>query len=434
MSKPNSDGTQKSGLGSVWIVLLSLMLAFTLRELLVEITDLPFQSVRVLWLSIRIFDIEDYVWILQFVVFLLLIMRFFAGAFRFHEEAVELDNRPEFEGRAFGSVFNLIMTFLLFSLFFVGANQVFSADLIYVVIFLIHAVDTIWFLVTIYYFKFLMKLSWKEPMVYPASRFLAISLITMAVMFVLVWFPQQDPMLTLETRFDVKLAVLGFLFLIGIADFLLMKDFYIHPKKWRAELQSDYRPRVYLAGPEVFLRNQSEIGESKRAICQTFGLYGVFPIDDTVPEADSKEENAFTISEQNERKMGDCDVIVANMTPFRGPSMDVGTAYEMGYMRGRGKLVLAYSNEGEDYFSRVKKIYNSKINERDGSGEYEDQNGMLIENFGLIDNLMLDGAVRASGSRIEVHPTGKDEKFLSMDAFECCVAKAANILKKRTSS
>ena len=38
--------------------------------------------------------------------------------------------------------------------------------------------------------------------------------------------------------------------------------------------------RVYLAGPEVFLSNAREIGVRKRAICERYGLVGVFPGDE----------------------------------------------------------------------------------------------------------------------------------------------------------
>ena len=43
--------------------------------------------------------------------------------------------------------------------------------------------------------------------------------------------------------------------------------------------------------------------------------------------------------------MDAADAIIANLTPFRGPSADAGTVYELGYMAGRGKLCLAYSND-----------------------------------------------------------------------------------------
>ena len=43
--------------------------------------------------------------------------------------------------------------------------------------------------------------------------------------------------------------------------------------------------------------------------------------------------------------MDQADVIIANLTPFRGPSADAGTVYELGYMLGKGdRLCLGYSN------------------------------------------------------------------------------------------
>jgi nucleoside 2-deoxyribosyltransferase len=35
--------------------------------------------------------------------------------------------------------------------------------------------------------------------------------------------------------------------------------------------------------------------------------------------------------------MQQCDLAIAQLTPFRGVSMDVGTAVELGYMHARGK-------------------------------------------------------------------------------------------------
>ena len=41
--------------------------------------------------------------------------------------------------------------------------------------------------------------------------------------------------------------------------------------------QPTKRPRVYLAGPDVFVANAKEIGESLKKICVEAGLEGVFP-------------------------------------------------------------------------------------------------------------------------------------------------------------
>lgn len=50
--------------------------------------------------------------------------------------------------------------------------------------------------------------------------------------------------------------------------------------------------------------------------------------------------------------MLDADAIVANLTPFRGPSADAGTVYELGFMSGRIKPSFGYSNVPGSYFDR----------------------------------------------------------------------------------
>src|ERR1041384_7723346 len=87
--------------------------------------------------------------------------------------------------------------------------------------------------------------------------------------------------------------------------------------------------KIYLAGPDVFLPDAIKIGRRKAAICARHGVSGLYPLDNTV------------------------DLIIANLTPFRGPSADAGTVYELGYMAGRDKLCFAYSNDPADYAERV---------------------------------------------------------------------------------
>ena len=41
--------------------------------------------------------------------------------------------------------------------------------------------------------------------------------------------------------------------------------------------------------------------------------------------------------------MRSCDLLIANLTPFRGVSMDSGTAFEVGFMRALGRPVLGYT-------------------------------------------------------------------------------------------
>jgi len=113
--------------------------------------------------------------------------------------------------------------------------------------------------------------------------------------------------------------------------------------------------KIYLAGPDVFLPDAIEIGRRKVDICARHGLTGLYPLDNAVDLAASSA--SLEIFKGNEAMMDAADAIIANLTPFRGPSADAGTVYELGYAAGRGKFCLAYSNDPTPYRDRVARIY-----------------------------------------------------------------------------
>jgi nucleoside 2-deoxyribosyltransferase len=43
--------------------------------------------------------------------------------------------------------------------------------------------------------------------------------------------------------------------------------------------------------------------------------------------------------------------MIVNLTPFRGPSADVGSAYEMGFMRALGRPIFAYSHDARPFLA-----------------------------------------------------------------------------------
>jgi len=187
--------------------------------------------------------------------------------------------------------------------------------------------------------------------------------------------------------------------------------------------------RIYLAGPEVFLINAREIGARKRAICERHGLAGVFPGDEeapcdpTLPSA----EQGLAVSRAMERVMHGCDAMIVNLTPFRGPSADVGSAYEMGFMRALGRPIFAYSNDGRPFLDRVAAFCGGAMRQRP-SGEHEDADGMAIEPFTLHDNLMLAGGIIASGGCLVTESALHTDRYTSLTAFERCVINAAAAL------
>jgi nucleoside 2-deoxyribosyltransferase len=165
--------------------------------------------------------------------------------------------------------------------------------------------------------------------------------------------------------------------------------------------------RVYLAGPDVFHPDAVTLGQRKKELCAQFGLVGVFPLDN---ELDLQRLNphaqGMAIFHANTKLMDECDAVIANMTPFRGPSCDPGTAYEIGYMRGLGKAVLAYSNTSTPFTDRSTGL-----------------DSQTIEKFDMVDNLMLDGAVVASGFDIITHDA--QDLFTDLTAFTECVKRLA---------
>lgn len=177
--------------------------------------------------------------------------------------------------------------------------------------------------------------------------------------------------------------------------------------------------KIYLAGPEVFLREAVEIADRKKAICAAYGLCGLFPLDAGLDLSGLEPQAAgLAIYEANIALIEAADACIANVTPFRGPSLDPGTAYEIGHMRGLGKPVFAYSNAAGDFAQRTR-AHCGVSGERDGEG-------LLIEDFGLTDNLMIDGAVFQAGYGVEQQ--ADDAGFAGLAAFEICVRRAAAVL------
>lgn len=185
-------------------------------------------------------------------------------------------------------------------------------------------------------------------------------------------------------------------------------------------------PRVYLAGPEVFLPNAREVGLAKVASCAVAGLTGLFPLDQALDvEGLSKLEQARRIAWANEDLMRSADALIANLTPFRGVSMDCGTAFEVGFMRALGRPVFGYTTSGEDYRGRVERFRRDAGRWRDG-----DHAKTFVEDFGLAENLMVDIAIRETGAAPVRSGAGEMELF-DLGAFEACLAVAAPLLFSR---
>jgi nucleoside 2-deoxyribosyltransferase len=192
------------------------------------------------------------------------------------------------------------------------------------------------------------------------------------------------------------------------------------------------RPKVYLAGPEVFLRNAVEAGAIKAEICARHGLDGRYPLDAQLDLGGLElAERAYAIFRANEGLIRSCHAVIANLTPFRGVGVDTGTAYEVGFMRGLGKPVFGYSNSHLSFFERIARWDSKPLKARpdaDPTMGFEDSDRMGVEQFGLAENLMIDRAVHDSGGVIVQAKVKRAVRYTDLTAFEDCVIRAASIL------
>ena len=143
-------------------------------------------------------------------------------------------------------------------------------------------------------------------------------------------------------------------------------------------------PKVYLAGPGVFRPDAKAFGLALKDKCARVGLQGCFPLDNDVTGR-TPAKTAAAIFRTNVALIDASRAILADISPFRGPNMDPGTAWEIGYGVAKGLPIYAWSTDPADLFTRTER----KVGARDPSQRGYDVDGWSIENFGLAENLMI---------------------------------------------
>jgi nucleoside 2-deoxyribosyltransferase len=185
--------------------------------------------------------------------------------------------------------------------------------------------------------------------------------------------------------------------------------------------------RVYLAGPDVFLPEPILWLERKKAICAGFGLTGVSPLDALADEplAWSALPEWRRIALRNEAHIRGCDALIANLTPFRGPSADSGTVFEVGFGRALGLKLFGYAMVATPFLDRTL-AYLDGAAEQAQDGSWWDPDGLQIEQFGLFDNLMIEGGIHGSGGALLC--ANQDGRWRDLRLFEQCVRTAADAM------
>jgi len=157
--------------------------------------------------------------------------------------------------------------------------------------------------------------------------------------------------------------------------------------------------KIYLAGPDVFLPDALAVGRKKQEICRQFGFEGLFPLDQHL----AGEPSGTDIFRADMALMREADIGLFNLSPFRGPSADPGTVFELGMMMAMGKRVFGYRNTDLLYHQRVQ------------------DDGYMVEKFGLGDNLMIDCAILEAGGTISAE---NQAELAAMASFQAAVEEA----------
>ena len=140
------------------------------------------------------------------------------------------------------------------------------------------------------------------------------------------------------------------------------------------------RPRIYLAGPTVFMPDKIAQGTALKALCQEAGCEGLFPLDADLGSA----PDAHRIFRSCIGMLSCADAVVADLSPFRGPHIDDGTAFELGFASARELPIFGYSSDLRPLPDRIAPR---------SPGERIDQDGIDIEDCGEPFNAMIVGSL-----------------------------------------
>lgn len=138
---------------------------------------------------------------------------------------------------------------------------------------------------------------------------------------------------------------------------------------------------AYFASPDVFRDNAEEYCRMVSDIMENRNVRALLPVD-------NKSCSHREIYSQNISMIEKCSFVIANLVPFRGPSLDSGVAFEIGYAKAINKKIIGYYPsvfKDKNFNLRTKKFLAFR-------GMYcrmTQRNFPKIESFGLTENLMI---------------------------------------------
>lgn len=167
-------------------------------------------------------------------------------------------------------------------------------------------------------------------------------------------------------------------------------------------------PRIYLAGPGVFMPDAGERGERLKAICAAYGCEGLYPLDAAISLPSKSRAKTRAIFDACLDMVRRADAVVADLSPFRGPHCDDGTAVEIGIATERGIPVFGYSDDLRPLAARI--VHTIPLD-----GVFRDANGVEVENYGHPFNSMIAGALHTEAFPTPAEAIACAALYLSTD-------------------
>lgn len=152
---------------------------------------------------------------LLMIVFLLTLLRFVYGAYRFHEECQESATNL----KSWAQLWNIAATLVLFVFFYLTGLSIQHAQPFYIGLIVVHLWDLIWFVSIVVWTDNLTEILRKIM-----ARFIVIDVVTVVLLALTLLF--------FSTKYRGKAAVI--MFLLAIIDFIWNRKFFFHPAEWRA--------------------------------------------------------------------------------------------------------------------------------------------------------------------------------------------------------
>ena len=177
------------------------------------------------------------------------------------------------------------------------------------------------------------------------------------------------------------------------------------------------KPAVYLAGPVVFEPDPGAIFAVMKAVCARHGVTGVSPLDNQVGLEGGAPGHglAAQIVAADIELMHSAAAGVFCLDGFRrGPEMDPGTAFEIGYMHALGKPLAGWTRDPRDYPERVRAFFAGAFGlglngagpggAGARSGVLRDPDGVLVHSAGCLQNAMTQIGIERSGGGVYADP------------------------------